>query len=1083
MGNVKCLGESPNCLWDMDGINGLEFEELIFNAASLQIKNGDYYSQGTTVISTPKSGDNGKDVIITSSVDLCDIFFQNFSKKNDDTFTIYFECKYTKGLRLRYERISTNINEAKYDNIRYYVLVTNSSVIPETYHKIKRELDPLGIEFRIVDQYILAKSLSVLELVDYPLPNSIKSFYAEYQTEKYIENGETLYDVYILFRNYKTEGCNVSLSLVSDENWVLSDEKRLDFIIMPYGAQFQKYTFKQSSVDGINELRLRVISDSEDNIVDLIKNDVTEIFVPEFIGVKHIEIKNNVRTIIKESDNFEVITLWGETGIGKSRIVTELQRDLYGQPYIFHVEKLKPQINSLLPLIKPVLEKEKFIAPNNAFTELPEIIKHCKHTIKNMVFVFDDFHYADDKIIEEIKSVSSMMMQAPLKIIILGRDDYSEGKTSYFQYIQWSLTEYKDKCFTVKPFEEQETLNFIRISFDGLPKLVENDLLKKSMNNPLFIVQYIEYLLDTDAVSLVHRNTVGIPNPEIFNAHCNIPESIFNLYEKRLNNLKSDTANEGAAEFLLILAAIGGDISSDILNAYYDDNDIIDNLEKRKFVRLEEGKRISFYHESIFIFYKNHLEKHAKIRKEIAQKILSEEAFEESGLSEYEKARLYYWASCPSKAREYFKRGIEEISKIDNVSNFNIDSTLYSYLYDIYSLHKTKSNIAVKALLARAYLSLHHFAPIVAVEDCKKILRIIEKSKTLHDNNIFKNDIGALYAHSLFNSGFLYESQMILEKLVSDFALRNDDFNHSSIFDAVDRLASVYIKRNCFGLAGNYNKWSMKIAEKAGDNSLMAIAHRTRSKLYFYQDHSECKNSLDFVSGLRGNNSSDRIHLSNQVSDYMYRMYYDDGCDWKETIYAAETIRKQAVDKSYDRVLIRSDIVRAACLLKMQDFKTARKIIQQGIDNSIKLGIPTYIWQYYNLQAIADKNLGYHDDQVRRLFETVYAYLDRQGLLDIGKRDFCYGNILALNNIAFFFSDISEKQFRKKISGIHYFNGPVANSISYIGTEFENVCATDQEYLKELYHKASKKELLLVEQPKSCRLLRDEKTGYFMPMS
>ena len=99
------------------------------------------------------------------------------------------------------------------------------------------------------------------------------------------------------------------------------------------------------------------------------------------------------------------------------------------------------------------------------------------------------------------------------------------------------------------------------------------------------------------------------------------------------------------------------------------------------------------------------------------------------------------------------------------------------------------------------------------------------------------------------------------------------------------------------------------------------------------------------------------------------------------------------------------------------NFTTASRYIEKGIDMSIKFGISTYIWQFYNLKAIIFVKQKQKVSEQKSLFDTIFNILKKQNLIYLGKCDFTYGNILALTNIMFFYkNNVSENIFYQKIN-------------------------------------------------------------------
>ena len=590
MGITKELGESPNLVWHLNNMNGHEFENWIYNILTKIMK--DYFDSGTTIVPTPGSGDNGKDMIIKSPVNLYNIFYQNFSLKNKDNMTIYVECKSTDSPKLKFDKIISNVIRAKYDHIDYFVLITNATIIPDTYHKIDIELKQHNIDFVLVDQYLLAKTIyemGMKEKESIPLSKKNIDFCCQYQVQPFQDDEDKMvFDVPMLFRNYTPKNRTVTVKLFTDENWEM-DQKNHSIILPPYGSGIRKFTFKHISYDGIDELKLYIKNQDNESVVPIQGLNYKEVFIPQFTGERHRQILYHLHKAIPEQRNSAIYYLWGETGIGKSRIVVELFKLLSGRNYDLKKINLSARVDDPTVLIGDFLYEKNYIAEN--FENLCDMMKSASHEFRNALIVLEDFHYAAPNFAEQLKLIDGLNI--PISIIVCGRDDYSVGSLNYFSFIQWTLENKKENSWEVKPFLPEETEKFIRIMINGIPTEVLSAIHAKSMNNPLYIVQYIEYLLDINMVSLQNRNTVGILNIDTFPTKDSIPNEINTIYKKRLSHLIDIYGENTHLSVLLLLTVFGGEIPIGLINDYFDlENDEIEELVKRRFIKYGKNKSI-----------------------------------------------------------------------------------------------------------------------------------------------------------------------------------------------------------------------------------------------------------------------------------------------------------------------------------------------------------------------------------------------------------------------------------------------------------------------------------------------------------
>lgn len=65
------------------------------------------------------------------------------------------------------------------------------------------------------------------------------------------------------------------------------------------------------------------------------------------------------------------------------------------------------------------------------------------------------------------------------------------------------------------------------------------------------------------------------------------------------------------------------------------------------------------------------------------------------------------------------------------------------------------------------------------------------------------------------------------------------------------------------------------------------------------------------------------------------------------------------------------------------------------------------MWRLNNLNAIIQMRLNDDGEMIYKSFFSVFEILQSRGLLYIGNRDLCHGNILALSNIDIICKNIS----------------------------------------------------------------------------
>lgn len=298
-----------------------------------------------------------------------------------------------------------------------------------------------------------------------------------------------------------------------------------------------------------------------------------------------------------------------------------------------------------------------------------------------------------------------------------------------------------------------------------------------------------------------------------------------------------------------------------------------------------------------------------------------------------------------------------------------------------------------------------------------------------------------------------------------------------AVFDMLDRLCAVYIKLNCYDIACDYSELELQVSN--GNNALSAIAYRTRSKLFYLNNAEKSMESLNKVDEILKTDASPRIQLNNDIYRAIVDLTYNIKESYDEIIKRTERLTEIATEQNLNRSNIQSNMVLAAAYLKrgtFDDLKIAKQKTKKAIDYSIRFGIPSYLWQLYNLLAIIDTKLKNNSNAIHKSFETAFDILNRQNLLYIGRQNLCYSNSLVISNFGFFLRRNSfQKNFNSKLSLVTY-----CESNAHVGI-VTNKCLTENELTK-CYEKSQQKELLF-SSSNSENLLRDEETGYFIALT
>lgn len=1075
--------KSPNITWQMEKDLGQNFEDFIAKIITAQL--GELHPQ-VHVFQTPRVADGGKDIIISSQINTLNILGQKFTSPNGKGIQICFECKSTNNNTLRYDKISSSSSRMQFQDTKkydYYVLVTNSQILPQTYWYLTESLKKNNILFRLIDGYLLGTYL--LNLEEPELQHALNNpydlsehadFYYEYQVDTVVSQLNNRYNLYLLFRNYSDNEKHCSLQLRTDVDWSTSEDN-ISFVIAPNGAVIKKVTVEQNYFDGIPELLFRIQVNGTESVVMINGINGTQIFEPPFWGESRRQIIDNLEEMLKSTTPPSIVCFWGDAGIGKTRLVQELFSRLQGTLFDFYQCKLQKGHT-------PPKKIEKFLIKNGyiqkgMYSDFVSMIKSCKTPFGNQAVIFlDDIHNADDDFLSELQKLKAN--SSPVTLIIGGRTDYTIGNINYLSFVQWTYENLRKTCFTVKPLKDDEAKDLIKVLIDGIPPYALDKLFNLSAKNPLFIVQYVEYLLDCNLVKLQNRNTVGITDINKFHAKHFMPKQIADIYYQRLSHLNREQDGELCLDLLYKIALCNGKVSLVFFNTFFEDSyNQLNELIRRRLLKYEEDETIAFFHESLFLYVSKRLKGKKKVRASLAKEIVCIPNIVEI-LGTFQTGRLYLYCKDYKHARECLYDIEIWLVEVNNISNVNVNLNFYDYLGDMFELFRhAKKNLtlAKKALLLRIYITLHHFAPIKAVDECDAALKKISKYKIFDDRSFYLS-IKELKAHALMNAGLYPDGEILLKEIQADWLCNKDILSDKTLFDLYDRFSAIYRAFNLIDLSKMYNTLSINLADTLDDNSLRALAYRTKFKINLYPNMKLSEESLKKSIDATKLMPSKRIEMDNSLDFCALEILNNPTAQQNKSISTLNSLLQDIEANNLYRAQIHCFFLLAICnLLKNEEKATflAKEYVEKAINLSTTYGIVGYLWRLHNLQAIVAIRLEFESQHVYKIFNTVFDMLKRQGLLYIGNRDTCEGNILALSNLGYYLEE-------HKFESLFY---QTMSLVTFIGQE-HSVYKTQESFdnpvnafLVQQYAKARKKEVLFANTI-PLNLLWDPQTNYLI---
>ena len=310
--------------------------------------------------------------------------------------------------------------------------------------------------------------------------------------------------------------------------------------------------------------------------------------------------------------------------------------------------------------------------------------------------MIEDFHYASRDLVDYIIdcSKSTVILPHVVSFIILGRNDDTIYNKEYIRFMDFSRTSRHILDHEIKKLKPEDSKALIKTIIKEVPLKILDDICMASENNPFYIIQFVEYLLESKLVNIVNRNTVGIINATTFRDKIYIPQGIEELLERRVSLLKKRIGIL-AYDFLLILAFKKNICGLEIFNEWFLlDEDGRDYLLQHHFIKNDaSGQNIIFEHENIYQYCCKVMSSD-KYAREIYKKIL-ETDFIFNSLNILEKGKVYAGNGLYDEALDAYKEIITQIQLFDNVAAINLPYYYLDYIDDIYDISFKKGDYEI----------------------------------------------------------------------------------------------------------------------------------------------------------------------------------------------------------------------------------------------------------------------------------------------------------------------------------------------------------------------------------------------------
>ncbi|MGI8519879.1 MAG: ATP-binding protein, partial [Actinomycetota bacterium] len=337
------------------------------------------------------------------------------------------------------------------------------------------------------------------------------------------------------------------------------------------------------------------------------------------------------------SNSVQFVTIAGEPGIGKSRLVAELSAyidDLselvtwrqgrclpYGEGVTFWAleEIVKAHAGILdsdttevaatkLDVVLPTGEEQAWFrqrllpllgAESSSTAEREELFTAWRRFVESIaerdptVLVFEDLHWADEAMLAFIEHLVGRAEGVPLLVVATARPELFEQHRSFGQGLRNS------NSINLTPLTKQETSRLLSALLDStlIPAEVQEAILDRAEGNPLYAEEYVRLLKDRSMLVRKGSSWELAPGAEI-----PFPDSVQALIAARLDTLAedrkellSDAAVVGKVFWAGALAAMGNRTEADVA-------EVLRELSRKELVRparrstMEGEAEYAFWH-------------------------------------------------------------------------------------------------------------------------------------------------------------------------------------------------------------------------------------------------------------------------------------------------------------------------------------------------------------------------------------------------------------------------------------------------------------------------------------------------------
>jgi hypothetical protein len=1040
---ISC-GKSPNSLrWKLGQFGGHAFDDLFFDVLTKELKRQD---PNVRLQQTPRVEDRGRDIEIVTDVVLR-LAGVSIHPPSAAPHTILVEVKTVKSAskpRLPLSTFGKNYLQVRELAYSHFVLVTNASISPRSAREVSEAFSAAGKQFVLIDEYplwVLLNSYGVTSRLPERLRLEPTDLVVETQVERTVQGEAIALDVDLMIRNYSDVSRRVTVENLSDLTWRQSIPE-VTRMIEPGRFETLRLLAKCKQREACDFELCIHDQDGTEYPLRFEAHDIAFDFKPPLIGERHHFCLNELANALGAEVPSSLINVVGGAGRGKTRLIEEALARTERATCKVVCAVLDPErpdqalevvLRGLDAALRETASGDAGLyasAGQNslATTRLLKLLTRLDHPVYSFVILLEDLHHASEAVCALIRDFLRIDRsgRCPLTIIISGRDDYSFPNDAYFALLDVlahaeaeATTSQESHVTTVRipDFTPEDSRQMIRAIVRDAPSYAIERLETVGENVPFFIVQAIEYMLETGIAVLLSRETVGIPNPAVFGSRTGFPAAMKSILSGRVAALEALAAGPNLRHFLEVACFFGqilppdlelvllGDVSADSAETL---------LVGRRFLKRADDGSLQWYHENILHLLQE-LVHEAGRAASLAQDIASTPTLFRH-FAGWRAGRILSEAGRHRDAWPYFTSISVLADGMTNFSSVNVDSTCFDYLDPAFesavACDEPPSRL-IRLLLLQTYIAVHHrsgrHGPETAVRALSRLSRVQADDTELGEA---RAKISQLRAHGLLDTGEIGPATKLFLELEGaikqpDSTLRQPDL----LFDLYNRLQDVYRMHNHLAVSERYGELADRVARVSG-GELQAVSMLDSAIVYHYIDTARCirlhEDALAFARDFGTRRHVAHIEVGLIVASLSEAR--GDVVRLKDLMAQATEVLRHALDESYGALLARIYLTLAtiAHLLAAQGvlpWSAVDKYIELSLNAAVTYRAGYEVWMIYNLKAIAALRAGRPVKEASAYFATALQLLRRSALLFLGNLDLTFENIIVLSNILRFLSD------------------------------------------------------------------------------